>query len=149
MFAWRLAKTILQKAHLSKGAFVIGLEGNLGSGKTTFAQGFARGLGIKEKIQSPTFVILKRFKVQNPKFKNFYHVDAYRLQNPKEFLALGWEKIISKAHNIMLVEWADRITKILPKDSPHISFVTGGGNHRIIRSMIQYGYAREKSAPRH
>lgn len=50
-------------------AIVIGLEGDLGSGKTTFLQGFAKELGIKEKILSPTFVILKKFKIQNSKFK--------------------------------------------------------------------------------
>ena len=66
------AKEIL-KSPVNKGAIVLGLQGNLGGGKTTFLQGFAKGLNIKEKILSPTFVILKRFKITksqtNSKFK--------------------------------------------------------------------------------
>ncbi len=96
-------------------AFVIALEGDLGGGKTTFLQGFAKGLGIKEKILSPTFVLMKRFN-------NFYHIDCYRVKNPKAILDLGFEKIIAEPKNIVAIEWADRIKEILPKDSLIIKF---------------------------
>ena len=109
-----LAKEILRAQH-SKRARIIGLVGDLGGGKTTFLQGFARGLGIKEKITSPTFVIMKRFR-------NFYHIDCYRIKKPKELLDLGFKKIISDPQNIVAIEWADRIKKILPRGTIWINF---------------------------
>lgn len=118
----RLARKIL-KSKSKKAAFVIGLKGELGGGKTTFLQGFAKGLGIKEKILSPTFVILKKFKL--PKRENihwFYHIDCYRIQKPKELLALEFENIASNFENIVAIEWADQIREIMPKSSIWIRF---------------------------
>lgn len=124
-----LAKEILKTQPKEK-AFVLGLEGGLGGGKTIFLQGFARGLGIKQKILSPTFVLIKRFRIRSvirpsalsnggakTKRKYFYHIDCYRIEKPKELLALGFKKIISNPQNIVAVEWAERIKKILPKDA--------------------------------
>ncbi len=110
----KFAKEILEKKP-KKTAFVVGLEGELGGGKTTFLQGFAKGLGIKEKILSPTFVIMK-------KFNNFYHIDCYRIEKPKELLDLGFKEITSNPKNIIVIEWADRIRKIMPKDTLWIKF---------------------------
>jgi len=126
--AEKLAKEILKKKP-SKEAFVIGLEGELGSGKTTFLQGFAKGLKIKEKVLSPTFIILKKFQIPHstlhaPRFtfRWFYHIDCYRIKRPKELLDLGFEKIISDSRNIVAIEWADKIKKILPLDILNIKF---------------------------
>jgi tRNA threonylcarbamoyladenosine biosynthesis protein TsaE len=119
----KLAKKILKKTTKKKGTFVIGLTGELGGGKTTFLQGLAKGLGIKQKILSPTFVIMKKFKV--PKKKNFYwfyHIDCYRLQKPKELFDLGFKEIISNPQNIVAIEWAEKIKKILPKNAPILKF---------------------------
>lgn len=144
-----LAKEILQTESSGK-AFIIGLEGELGGGKTTFLQGFAEGLGIQEKILSPTFVILKKFPIRansclphresktllwgsNPpltnrlvggecKFATFYHIDCYRIKDEKEILALGFQKIISEPKNIIAIEWADRIKKIIPKNAFWLKF---------------------------
>ena len=116
-----LAKEILRKRK-GNAPFVIGLQGELGGGKTTFLQGFAKGLGIKEKILSPTFVILKKFKIKDSRLKNFYHIDCYRIQKPKELLDLGFKKIISEPNNIVVVEWADKIKKIMPKGTLWIDF---------------------------
>jgi len=110
----RLAKEVLKKK-LEKTAFVIGLTGELGGGKTTFLQGFAKGLGIKEKILSPTFVIMK-------KFNNFYHIDCYRIKKTKELLDLGFKGIIKNPKNIVVIEWADRVKKIMPKSALWIGF---------------------------
>ncbi len=115
------------KAAPNKKSFIINLEGDLGSGKTTFLQGFARGLGIKEKILSPTFVILKKFKITknkniNQKFKTFYHLDCYRIKKSKEILDLGFKEIISNPQNIIAIEWAERIKKIMPKSTIWIKF---------------------------
>jgi len=115
-----------------KRAIVLGLEGDLGGGKTTFLQGFAKGLGIKEKITSPTFVIMKKFEIRNSKFENFYHIDCYRIEKPKEILDLGFKEIISNPKNIVAVEWADRIRQIIPKETFWIKFEIINKNQRKI-----------------
>jgi tRNA threonylcarbamoyladenosine biosynthesis protein TsaE len=116
-----LAKKILSMKP-RKTAFVIGLEGDLGGGKTTFLQGFAKGLGIKQKILSPTFLIMRKFKIKNLKFKIFYHIDCYRIKKPKEILDLGFKEIIQNPQNIVAVEWADQIRKIMPKNTIILRF---------------------------
>ena len=145
-----LAKEIL-KTQPKKRSLIFGLEGDLGGGKTTFLQGFAKGLGIKEKILSPTFVIVKKFsitglpfteakvkkrtKFSSPssfQFSNFYHIDCYRIKKPKEILELGFKEIISNPQNIVAVEWADRIQKILPKTATILKFYFLDKNKRKI-----------------
>jgi tRNA threonylcarbamoyladenosine biosynthesis protein TsaE len=101
---------------------ILALEGELGGGKTTFLKGFAKGLKIKGKILSPTFVIFRKFKVKNKKFKNFYHIDCYRIKNPKDLLKLGFKRIIQSSQNIVAIEWADKIRKILPQNALRINF---------------------------
>lgn len=126
--AQNLAKEILK----NKTGIVIGLEGELGSGKTAFLQGFAKGLAVKEKILSPTFVIYKKFKIQNPKIQNFYHFDCYRIQKPEEIFDLGFKEIISNPQNIVAIEWAVRIKKIMPKTAIWIKFKLLGETSRRI-----------------
>jgi len=124
----KLSQSFLMSARSSKGAIIIGLDGDLGGGKTTFVQGFAKGLGIKEKILSPTFVILKKFSIppttrlREHEFKTFYHIDCYRLEDPKDILDLGFKEIISNPENIIIIEWADKIKKILPKQAIILKF---------------------------
>src|SRR3989344_8532688 len=122
----------LKKQSLLKHAFIIALKGSLGSGKTTFIQGLAAGLGIKENVLSPTFLILKQFIVNQKNYKNFYHIDAYRLKNPKELLELGFKDLVKNPENIIVIEWADRVRKILPKNISKIKFENLGKNRRKI-----------------
>jgi|SRR3989338_7216290 len=138
-FARDLAANLMSRSRLdiSGGALVLALMGDLGSGKTTFAQAFAEGLGVKEKVKSPTFIIFRKSKVADKKwqekvFKYFYHFDVYRINSEKEILNLGWEEIISNPENIVLVEWADKIEKILPKNSVKINFKHLKGDKREI-----------------
>lgn len=128
-----LAKKIKEKP-LLKTAFIIALEGDLGSGKTTFIQGLTAELGIKENILSPTFLILKEFPIliRQSNFRYFYHIDAYRLKNPDEILELGFKDLIKNPKNIIVIEWADKIKKILPKDILWINFENLGENKRKI-----------------
>lgn len=135
-----LAEKILS-APKNSGAVILGLQGDLGSGKTTFLQGFAKGLGISEKILSPTFVILKRFPIKRKnratavarpssqriegcgsKFTDFYHIDCYRVKNEKDILNLDWRKIVENPENIVAIEWPEKIQKILPKNTISIKF---------------------------
>lgn len=111
----KIARGLFKETKSGSGAKVLGLAGGLGGGKTTFLQGFARGLGIKEKILSPTFIIIRRIK-------NFHHVDCYRVKESKELLDLGFKEIISDPGNIVAVEWADRIKKIMPKETIWLGF---------------------------
>jgi len=147
-----LAKEVLKTKPLREKAFVFGLEGGLGGGKTTFIQGFAKGLGIKNKILSPTFVIIKKFPISNKRarldprrgregrgrgvvqFSNFYHIDCYRIKKPKEVLALGFKEVISNPKNIVAIEWADHIRKILPKDALKLKFEFINQNKRKIKT---------------
>ena len=104
-----LAKRIAQDF---KNGGIIALSGDLGSGKTTFAQGFARGLNIKDKIISPTFLIVRQYEIPNQK-NWFYHIDLYRLENI-DLKNSGLEEILSEQTNIILIEWADKISEYLP-----------------------------------
>jgi len=127
--AEKIAREFLNKM-TGKRAAVLSLRGDLGAGKTTFVQGFAKGLGIKEKILSPTFVILKKFKIaeiknQKSKIKNFesfYHIDCYRLKGRKDLEILGFKKILLDPKNIIAIEWPERIKGLLPKDVISIKF---------------------------
>ena len=112
---FEMAKKILAEKKDGLKALVLALYGDLGAGKTTFLQGFAKGLSIKEKITSPTFVIQKRFGLNNKKFKNFYHFDCYRIKKPEEMLELNFKEIISDPKNIVAIEWPSRIEKVLPE----------------------------------
>lgn len=114
----------IKKTKKINNALVINLRGDLGSGKTTFLQGFSKGLGIKDKITSPTFVIMKKFKINNSHFNDFYHFDCYRIQENKDILELGFKEIISNPKNIVAIEWGDSIKKIIPKDALILDFNT-------------------------
>jgi len=133
---------------------IICLTGELGAGKTTFAQGILKGLKIEGPYTSPTFVIMKQYKKKIPnsksqitnKFKihNVYHIDAYRV-NAEDILNLGWKEIIANSQNIVIIEWADRIKKIIPnKDEKScvsttwIEFFWKGKNKRKIKINLKH-----------
>ena len=111
-FASKVSKKIKQGQ-------VIALNGDLGSGKTTFSQGFAKGLGIDQHVGSPTFKIVSEYIGFNLKL---YHVDCYRLNNIEEFLNLGGENLLLPDKGITLIEWANIIQEILPQDIIEIKF---------------------------
>jgi len=123
---------ILGREPLSNKALVVALKGDLGSGKTSFIQGLAQGLKVKENILSPTFVIQKDFSLKLKNFKNLYHIDAYRLKNPEELLELGFKDLIGNPENLIVIEWADKIKKILPKEILKIEFTNLEKNKRKI-----------------
>ncbi|KUK64963.1 MAG: hypothetical protein XD84_0987 [Desulfotomaculum sp. 46_80] len=90
---------------------VICLTGGLGAGKTVFAKGVGKGLGVKEVINSPTFTIIKEYQGRVP----FYHIDAYRLKGPAELDDLGGEEYF-EGNGVTLIEWADQVAEALPQD---------------------------------
>ncbi len=107
------------------GAAVIALHGELGTGKTTFAQGFARALDVRENVLSPTFVLMKIYALKKKSFRHLVHVDCYRLASPPDLLHLGFKETLKDKDAIILIEWADRIKKILPRDAIWITFAHG------------------------
>jgi tRNA threonylcarbamoyladenosine biosynthesis protein TsaE len=133
---FQFAKGLL-KCWRRKNALVIALQGELGSGKTTFLQGLAKGFGVKERITSPTFIIFRKLKISskpsNSKFQTFYHFDCYRLENGAELYDLGWEKIIKNSKAIVAVEWADRVFQVIPKGAVCITFRLRGKTKREIQ----------------
>lgn len=133
----RIAKNILQRfAAKSIRPLIFALMGELGSGKTTFVQGLARALGVREKVQSPTFVLVKWY--QTPKhihqFHHFIHVDAYRLDSPAEARHLGLKGMLKDRDAVAVIEWASRLKKLLPRRTVWVSFSHGKApNERIIK----------------
>lgn len=115
------------------GASVLALRGDLGSGKTTFTQGLAEGLGVEDRIISPTFVLMKKFKLPTSNYKLFYHFDCYRLQKPEEILQLGWREILADPKNIVAIEWPEKIKKFLPKETICLNFKFINKNQREIK----------------
>lgn len=108
---------------------VIALQGELGAGKTAFAQEVGKILGVAENMHSPTFVIEKIYEINfNPpageagNFKRLIHIDAYRLEKESELLHLGWQDLIKAPENLILVEWPENVAGIIPKDTRQISF---------------------------
>lgn len=109
---------------------VIGLSGNLGSGKTAFTQAVAKELGITDHITSPTFVIQKKYHIEREgfPFKTLVHIDAYRLDSARELEVLGFKRELENPENLLLIEWPEKVADILPEGTPTIffSFVSSG-----------------------
>lgn len=97
------------------GGEIIALIGELGAGKTVFTRGLARGFGIKQKIQSPTFLLMKIYKIQDTKYKiqNLVHVDAYRLSGAGELVDIGLLDWLGRPDTVTVIEWADKVPEIL------------------------------------
>jgi tRNA threonylcarbamoyladenosine biosynthesis protein TsaE len=114
-----------QIAKSIKGGEIFALIGPLGSGKTTFAQALGRELKIKQKITSPTFILLQAFPFKSKPKKELWmhHLDLYRTKNFREVKALGLLEVWGRPDTITLIEWADKIKKHLPKKTAIINFV--------------------------
>src|SRR6266851_204805 len=100
---------------------VLALHGNLGSGKTTFMQGLAHGLGIEKKIISPTFIIMRTYHVgikqQKSGIKELYHIDLYRISSEEDVEGVGLLELMGDPETIVAIEWPDKIENLLPENS--------------------------------
>jgi tRNA threonylcarbamoyladenosine biosynthesis protein TsaE len=105
-FAEKFAKKL-------RGGEVIALIGELGAGKTVFTKGLARGLGIKERVQSPTFLLMKIYNVKKQKIKFLCHVDAYRLSGAAGLIDIGLLDWLGRADTVTVIEWADKVSELL------------------------------------
>jgi tRNA threonylcarbamoyladenosine biosynthesis protein TsaE len=134
-FAEALLKEWLKINRNKSSNWLVCLEGDLGRGKTTFVQGLAKELGVKETVNSPTFLIMKKYsssKQANKKY-TLYHFDCYRMLNYKEITDLGWEEIIEGKNNIIIIEWPEKVKKILPPKKLAIKFEFVDENTRKIK----------------
>ncbi len=113
---------------------VIALEGDLGAGKTVFSRGFGRALGITEPISSPTYTIIQEYRC--PDGRDFYHLDLYRIDNPAAALALGVDEYFDRPGSFALIEWPERIDRILPDGVVRIKIRHLGENEREIQWEI-------------
>ena len=113
------------------GGEIFALTGGLGSGKTTFVQGFSKGLGLTSRIISPTFILMRKYRASD---KDFYHIDLYRLEKEvdKEVVNLGVTDIWGKPGNIVVIEWAEKIKDLIPKSAKWIFFENLGEDKRKI-----------------
>lgn len=139
-----------------KGGEILALTGKLGSGKTTFVQGLAQGLGIKKRVISPTFILMRRYstpitnhppspgkaglrRASQSLITNFYHLDLYRLEKnlEKEVENLGIKEIWTKKENVVAIEWSEKIRNLMPKKATWLKFEDRGGDRRMIEVRNQ------------
>ena len=125
-------QAVLMRYNPKRKGLVISLEGPLGGGKTEFLKGIARFLKLKEKVFSPTFLIMKSFPCKMRFFKTLWHLDCYRIEKPKEIKELDFSGIIKNPQNLIFIEWGNKIKKILPKGHLKIKFKITGENTRIL-----------------
>jgi tRNA threonylcarbamoyladenosine biosynthesis protein TsaE len=105
------------------GGEIICLTGDLGAGKTTFTQGLLKGLGVKGPYTSPTFAIVKEYKLKdiNQKIKSIFHIDAYRIKS-KDLIELGFKDFAGKDNVITIIEWPEKVKQLIPTDAVWINF---------------------------
>jgi len=102
-------------AKFLKPGAVVAFYGELGSGKTTMIKGFARGLGVKDTVKSPSFVIITEYEAKFP----VYHIDLYRMRSPEEFIEIGLDSYL-RGDGVSLIEWAERAENLLPEKTIRI-----------------------------
>ena len=132
----QIARDFIKKLSPKKEATVVGLYGDLGAGKSVFTRAVAEALGVKENIQSPTFVIMKTYNFQLSTFNFLIHIDAYRLENARELEVLDWKEITADKSNLVFVEWAERVEEILPKGFIRVNFEHLSETERRISILV-------------
>jgi tRNA threonylcarbamoyladenosine biosynthesis protein TsaE len=118
---------------------VVALRGGLGAGKTCFAKGIARGLGIQEEITSPSYTIVSEYRGTVP----LYHIDAYRLEGDDDFSALGGEEFLY-GEGVSVVEWSERLPGSIPRDAVVVEIgIAENGRRRICVSGLSGEFGDE------
>lgn len=139
-----------------KGGEVLALVGDLGTGKTEFTKGVAKAFGVRQAITSPTFVLMKVYGTKKPAFtakrttkqaasadeeniKHLVHIDCYRLHSARELVDIGAAEYFGQKNTITIIEWADKIKKILPRQVVWVEFGLGEGENERIISIKENG----------
>ena len=111
-----IAKEIVERK--DKSAFIVFLDGDLGTGKTTLVKEIIFALGIKEKVKSPTFTIIEPYELND---KNIYHIDLYRINDPSELEIIGLREYLNESEAIIFIEWPEKSFGFLKKFNLKIS----------------------------
>lgn len=119
------------------GSTVFCLYGNLGSGKTTFIQGFAKALGVRNNVPSPTFVLIRQYPLNDGRI--LYHVDLYRLEGRNNVKGIGLSEIMKEKNAIIIIEWAEKAKDFLPDKRIDIFFTEINHNTRKIVLRSAHG----------
>ncbi len=123
-------------ARAARGGDVFALQGPLGAGKTAFVKAFARALGVRTVVSSPTFLLMKTYTIHDSRFMihELVHVDAYRVHDAQELIDIGLGEYLGRSDTVVLIEWAEKVKKILPKK--HVQWIRFGfgkkPNERIL-----------------
>lgn len=123
------AKTLSPRQH---GATLVTLSGELGAGKTSFAQGIASSLGVVGAVTSPTFVLEKVYQLHSAPFSKLVHIDAYRLTGGEELRALGFDELMGESGNLVLLEWPEKVIDLLPAPAHRITLTVPATEGRTI-----------------
>jgi tRNA threonylcarbamoyladenosine biosynthesis protein TsaE len=123
-----LAKEILKRK--GEAAFVVFLDGDLGTGKTTLVKEIIFALGVKEKVKSPTFTIIEPYELNN---ESIYHVDLYRIIDPSELEIIGLREYLNESNAIIFIEWPEKSYGYLKKFDLKISLKHLSENERKCR----------------
>lgn len=130
-FAKKFAKQL-------RGGEVITLSGALGAGKTTFVKGLAKGLGIKKIITSPTFILMNVYKTKKQNVLYLTHIDCYRIDGQKDIENIGAQEYFGRKDAVVVIEWAEKIQKILPKKRMRITIKIGKNHKRMVLIKINH-----------
>ena len=137
-------------AQTLEGGGVLALSGELGSGKTTFTQGLAKALGVDRTVTSPTFVLMKEYKLSRKNdgiIKNLIHIDAYRIDE-SDIESIGLFELIENKNNLIVIEWPERIAGALPPRARWIKFEYMDENSRKITYDFIPRHNRQTNQPK-
>ena len=117
----------MNMSHFLEKGDVLSLTGEFASGKTTFVKGILKGFNYEEEVTSPTFTLVNEYNSVFP----IIHIDAYREDDLNRWIEIGFRDYLNN-ENIVIIEWANKISSLLPKDSVKLSFSHAGQNKRNI-----------------
>jgi len=112
-----LITDILKANAAASGPLVVALTGELGAGKTAFTQELGKLLGITDSITSPTFTIMKQYELTHDQYDELFHIDAYRIEHEDELRPLRIQELFEKTRAIIVVEWPEHISTIMPRSA--------------------------------
>jgi tRNA threonylcarbamoyladenosine biosynthesis protein TsaE len=133
-------------SRLKSGSTVL-LFGDLGTGKTHFVKGIAKGLGIEKIVKSPTFAYVNKYEL--PAGPHFYHYDLYRLETGQDLESIGLNETMHDGHSINVVEWADRMGGYAPKDHIRVDFRALADHHEIAIKFEDPGIIPDELVDKH
>ncbi len=111
---------------------IVALHGDLGAGKAAFVQALGKVLKVEEAMTSPTFTIMRQYDIGHKLFDRLVHIDAYRLETEEEFRPLKIEELFKQPRTLVFIEWAEKMSNILPKEIFNLSFTINNDESRSV-----------------